>query len=55
MSDVIETGPEQTGVRTLDAMHLGAATRLGTALTFLTFDVRQAVAARALGFAVVGV
>ena len=46
---------EQTGVRTLDALHLGAARRLGTALTFLTFDVRQAQAARSLGMTVVGV
>lgn len=46
---------EETGVRTLDALHLGAARRLGTALTFVTFDVRQAQAARALGFTVVGV
>lgn len=45
---------EQTGVRTLDALHLGAARRLGTAVTFLTFDARQAAAARALGFAVAG-
>lgn len=45
---------EQTGVRTLDSLHLGAALRLGTAITFLTFDVRQAQAARALGFAVAG-
>lgn len=45
---------EQTGVRTLDALHLGAAQRLGTSLTFLTFDVRQAQAARALGFTVAG-
>lgn len=46
---------EQTGVRTLDALHLGAALRLGTAITFLTFDARQAHAARALGFPVAGV
>jgi uncharacterized protein len=45
---------EQTGVRTLDALHLGAALRLGTAISFLTFDLRQATAARALGFAVAG-
>ena len=50
--ELAATIAEQTGVRTLDAMHLGAARRLGTALTFLTFDVRQAQAARALGFAV---
>jgi len=42
-------------VRTLDALHLGRAYRLGTALTFLTFDVRQAQAARQLGFQVAGV
>lgn len=45
---------EQTGVRTLDALHLGAARRLGTAVRFLTFDVRQADAARRLGFTVLG-
>lgn len=53
--ELAATVAEQTGVRTLDAMHLGAALRLGTAMTFLTFDVRQAHAARALGFAVAGV
>ena len=45
---------EQTGVRTLDALHLGAARRLGTSVTFVTFDVRQAHAARSIGFAVAG-
>jgi predicted nucleic acid-binding protein len=46
---------EITGVRTLDALHLAAARRVGApAVAFLTFDVRQAQAARALGFAVVG-
>ncbi len=45
---------EQTGARTLDALHLGAARRLGTAVTFLSFDVRQRQAAQALGFRVVG-
>lgn len=54
-SELAATIAEQTGVRTLDALHLGAARRLGPSLTFLTFDVRQAVAARSLGFAVVGV
>lgn len=52
--ELAATIAEQTGVRSLDALHLGAARRLGTALTFLTFDVRQAQAARALGFAVAG-
>jgi predicted nucleic acid-binding protein len=45
---------EQTGVRTLDALHLGAARRVGLGLTFATFDVRQAQAARAVGFVVAG-
>jgi len=52
--ELAATIAEQTGVRTLDALHLGAARRLGTTLTFLTFDVRQAQAARALGFTVAG-
>ena len=47
---------EVTGVRTLDALHLAAANRAGgTALPFLTYDVRQAQAARSLGFTVLGV
>jgi len=47
---------EVTGARSLDALHLAAATRLGRgALPFLTYDVRQAQAARALGFSVLGV
>lgn len=53
--ELAATVGEQTGVRTLDALHLGAALRLGTAMTFLTFDVRQGHAARSLGFAVAGV
>jgi predicted nucleic acid-binding protein len=52
--ELAATIAEQTGVRTLDALHLGAARRLGTAIGFLTFDVRQAVVARTLGFSVVG-
>lgn len=52
--ELAATVAEQTGVRTLDALHLGAALRLGTAITFVTFDVRQAQAARRLGFAVAG-
>lgn len=54
-TELAATLAEQTGVRTLDALHLGAAYRLGTAVTFLTFDIRQAVAARQLGFRVAGV
>ena len=42
-------------VRSLDAVHLACAQRLRVpSLRFVTFDVRQAVAGRALGFAVVG-
>ena len=46
---------ELTGARTLDALHLGAARVVGGgALPFLTFDLRQAQAARALGWVVLG-
>ena len=46
---------EMTGVRTVDALHLAAAQRIGgAAVPFLTFDVRQAQAARSLGLTVVG-
>ena len=46
---------ETTGVRSLDALHLAAAQRAGgPGLPFLTFDVRQAQAARSLGLTVVG-
>jgi predicted nucleic acid-binding protein len=42
-------------VRSLDALHLACAQRLRIPnLRFVTFDVRQAVAGRALGFAVLG-
>jgi predicted nucleic acid-binding protein len=42
-------------VRTLDALHLAAAQRVGgPAMPFLTFDLRQAQAARSLGLTVVG-
>lgn len=46
---------EITGVRTLDALHLGAAQRAGgSAASLLTFDLRQAQAARTLGMTVLG-
>ena len=49
------TVAEVTGVRTLDALHLAAAQRVGgPVVPFLTFDARQAQAARALGLTVVG-
>jgi predicted nucleic acid-binding protein len=49
------TVAEVTGVRTLDALHLAAAQRVGgPAVPFLTVDARQAQAARGLGLTVVG-
>jgi predicted nucleic acid-binding protein len=46
---------EVLGVRSLDAVHLACAQRLQVpGLSFLTFDLRQAQAARSLGFAVLG-
>jgi predicted nucleic acid-binding protein len=45
---------EATGVRTLDALHLAAAQRISApGVGFLTFDLRQAQAARTLGLTVV--
>ena len=45
---------ETTGVRTLDALHLAAAQRISApGVVFLTFDARQAKAARAIGLSVV--
>jgi uncharacterized protein len=50
--------PMATPVRTLDAIHLATALvmreRSDRPLTFATHDVRQADAARALGFSAVG-
>jgi uncharacterized protein len=46
---------ETLGVRSLDAIHLASAQRLLiTGLTFITFDLSQAQAARSLGFHVLG-
>jgi len=46
---------EHLGVRTLDALHLACAQRLMVPrLSFVTFDLRQAQAARSLGFTVLG-
>lgn len=46
---------ETLQVRTLDALHLAAAERAGAgALPFLTYDLRQAQAARSLGWQVLG-
>lgn len=42
-------------VRSLDAVHLACAQRLRIpGIRFVTFDIRQAIAARSLGFSVVG-
>lgn len=46
---------EQLGVRSLDAIQLASAQRLVIpSLPFITFDLRQAQAARSLGFTVLG-
>lgn len=46
---------EVTGARTLDALHLAAAERAGKgALSFVSFDLRLAQAARSLGWNVLG-
>ena len=46
---------EVTGARSLDALHLEAARRLGSAdISFLTYDLRQAQVARTLGLDVRG-
>ena len=46
---------ETLQLRTLDALHLAAAERAGAgALAFLTYDIRQAQAARSLGWSVLG-
>ncbi|GIK78427.1 MAG: type II toxin-antitoxin system VapC family toxin [Thermoleophilia bacterium] len=53
--ELAATIAETSRVRSLDALHLGAAHRVGgSAIGFLTFDLLQAQAARALGFSVVG-
>ena len=46
---------EQTLCRSLDALHIGALLRVGRSTTLLTFDVRQARAAREVGISVIGV
>jgi predicted nucleic acid-binding protein len=46
---------ETLQVRTLDALHLAAAERAGSGtLPFVTYDIRQAQAARSLGWMVLG-
>lgn len=45
---------EQTLCRSLDAIHIGATQRAGSSTALLTFDHRQARAARDLGITVLG-
>jgi predicted nucleic acid-binding protein len=45
---------EQTLCRSLDALHVASALRAGAATVLLTFDIRQARTARAVGLSVVG-
>lgn len=46
---------ETTGARSLDALHLAAASRVGAPVVrVVTFDVRLAQVARSLGWTVVG-
>lgn len=46
---------DETMVRSLDALHLAAARRVGVAgMSFVTADLRQAQAARMLGLTVLG-
>ncbi len=45
---------EQTYCRSLDALHIATALRVGLVTTLLTFDHRQAQVARSLGLAVIG-
>ncbi len=45
---------EQTLCRSLDSLHVAAARRTGDTTTFLTFDQRQAQAARSVGLVVIG-
>jgi predicted nucleic acid-binding protein len=45
---------EKTLCRSLDSIHLAAARRAGSATTVLTFDQRQAEAARSIGLSVIG-
>lgn len=46
---------DSLGLRTLDALHLACADRVGArSLPVLTFDLRLASAARSLGFSVIG-
>jgi hypothetical protein len=47
-------GRQVSSLRTLDVLHLAALRRVGPGIPLLSFDVRQAQAARALGSTVLG-
>lgn len=54
-SELAAVFAERTGIRSLDALHLGAAELAGAGeLSFVTFDRRLAEAARSLGWEVLG-
>lgn len=53
--ELAATIAETTGARSLDALHIAAAKRVGGAITFLSFDVRQGQAARTVGLDTAGV
>ncbi|MDQ3307422.1 MAG: type II toxin-antitoxin system VapC family toxin [Actinomycetota bacterium] len=53
--ELAATIAEQSGVRTLDALHLACARRLGRSVTFLTYDLAQSRAATTLGLRTAGV
>jgi predicted nucleic acid-binding protein len=53
MADLASTIAASTGVRTLDSLHIATAI-LATADAFITFDRRQAAAARTFDLNVVG-
>jgi uncharacterized protein len=55
ITNVASTIAETLGVRSLDAIHLASAQQLLiSGLRFITFDIRQAQAARSLGMTVYG-
>lgn len=55
VADAASVIGETLGVRSLDAMHLASAQRLQIpGITFITFDLRQGLAGRSLGFNVLG-
>lgn len=54
VGEAAATLADRTGLKTLDALHLGAAESVGGSNAFVTFDRRLAAAARLLGWTVLG-